>query len=419
MSVASDKGHTLPAGRLAHIPADRVVDFDMFAPPGGKTDIHEAWRTLHAPGVPEVVWTPHNGGHWIATRAKQINEVFSDHKRFSSRVFLLPKESGEQFNVFPGSLNPPEHAPFRALLTPVFTPKAVLTLERMIRAIAIELIEAVRLRGSCNFNAEYGDIFPLKVFMLLVDLPFEDAPRLKKIVDELLRPSGELSFGEATQKLIEYLTPHIDTRMGKKGEDLLSRVVNGDIKGRPMTRDEAINTSISVLAAGLDTVANFAAFALLYLARHPVHRRELAENSVLIPNAVDELLRRFPVAMAAREVRRDMEFYGAQIKEGEMILAPGPLAGLDDRWNKCPLEVDFNRESIKHATFGFGVHHCAGAHLARMEMRITLEEWLARIPDFEVKAGFDITYTGGHVCVVDELPLTWDPASTIDRASGN
>ncbi|WP_157220731.1 cytochrome P450 [Flavisphingomonas formosensis] len=397
----------------AHVPEDRVVDFDMFAPPGGKQDIHGAWMTLHRPGIPEVVWTPRNGGHWIATRAKQINEVFSDHKRFSSRVFLLPKENGEQFNVIPGSLNPPDHGAFRALLTPILSPKAVTALEGMIRDLAVDLIEGMRLRGSCTFNHDYAEILPLKVFMLLVNLPFDDAIGLKRVAEQLVRPSSQMAFGEAMQHLIAYLTPHIDARMGTDADDLLSRIVNGAIKDRRMTRDEAINMSISVLAAGLDTVANFASFALLFLARNPDRRRELIDNPGLIGNAVDELLRRFPVAMAAREARADLEFWGAQIKEGEMVLAVGPLAGLDDRWNENPLEVDFNRGNIKHAAFGFGVHHCAGAHLARLELRITLEEWLTRIPEFEVAPGTEITYSAGHVCVVDQLPLVWDPSSTV------
>lgn len=273
------------AERPSHVPADRVVDFDMFAPEGGKEDIHEAWSRLQQPGVPEVVWTPRNGGHWIATRAKQITEVFSDHKRFSSRVFLLPKSSGEQWEVLPGTLNPPDHSPFRALLTPMFSPKAVLGLEGMIREIAVDLIEAVRLEGRCNFNSQYGEIFPLKVFMLLVRLPFDDAPRLKRTIDEMLRPTGIMTFAEANQQLVDYLLPHIEARIGNGEDDLLSRIVNGSIKGRPMTREEALNMSVSVLAAGLDTVANFAAFALLFLARNSEKRQELIDHPDRILNA--------------------------------------------------------------------------------------------------------------------------------------
>jgi camphor 5-monooxygenase len=97
----------LLAERLAHVPKDRVLDFDMFAPPGGRSDIHAGSKTLHAPGIPDVIWTPRNGGHWIVTRAKQIAEIFTDYERFSSRVYSLPKEGGENFGMIPLSLSPP------------------------------------------------------------------------------------------------------------------------------------------------------------------------------------------------------------------------------------------------------------------------------------------------------------------------
>jgi cytochrome P450 len=399
--------------RPAHVPQDRVVDFDMFAPPGGRADIHAGWKTLHAPGIPDIIWTPRNGGHWIATRAPQIADVSADHEHFSSRVYLLPKESGEKFGMIPLSLSPPEHRPFRALLNTSFSPRAVDAIKDMIRAIAVELIEAVRLRGSCNFTTDYAEAFPLKIFMLMVNLPFSDAPRLKKLVDELLRPTGEISPAESTRRLAEYMSGYLSSRTGVEGDDLLTRIVNGEIDGRPITPEEALSMSLAVLAAGLDTVANFASFALLFLARNPDQRKELIADPELIPAAVDELLRRYPVAMGAREVRSDMEYCGVKLKQGEMILAPGPLAGLDEQWNANPLDVDFHRRPIKHATFGTGVHQCAGHYLARTEMRITLEEWLSRIPEFEVAPGAEITFTGGHVVTIDRLPLRWDPATTI------
>jgi cytochrome P450 len=403
----------LLAERPAHVSEDRVVDFDMFAPPGGKADIHAGWKTLHAPGIPEIVWTPRNGGHWIATRAKQIAEIYADYERFSSRVYLLPKESGEKFGMIPLSLSPPEHRPFRALLNAGFSPKAVNGITNIIRKIAADLIEGIRLRGYCNFTTDYAEAFPLKIFMLMVNLPFSDAPTLKKLVDELLRPTGELSPGESAGRLAEYMAGYVDARIGAQGDDLLTHIVNGEIDGRSITRDEALSTSLAVLAAGLDTVANFASFALLFLARNPDRRRELIADPELIPRAVDELLRRYPVAMGARELRSDIEYCGVQMKKGEMILAPGPLAGLDEQWNANPLEVDFHRRPINHATFGGGVHQCAGHFLARTEMRITLEEWLSRIPEFEVAPGAEITFTGGHVVTIDRLPLVWDPATTV------
>jgi len=399
--------------RPPHVPEDRVVDFDIFAPPGGKQDIYAAWKTLQAPGVPEVVWTPRNGGHWIATRTKQIIEVYSSHKRFSSHIFLLPRETGEAFSNIPLALNPPEHGPIRMVINPALSPQGVKHLEGMIRTIAGDLIEGFRLNGGCNFTTEFAEIFPLKIFMGLVNLPFADAPQLKRAVDELLRPTGEMDVSEGTQRLLNYMTTYINERKRKPGDDLLSIVANAELKGRPTTFEESVSIGVSLLAGGLDTVANISSFVLLFLAQSPSHRRQLIEDTFLIPAAVEELLRRFPVSTSTRVAREDLDFYGAPIKYDDMILAAGPLAGLDDQVYDDPFEVDFRRQNIRYATFGFGNHICVGAHLARLELKIMIEEWLARIPQFSPDPTVEVTYTSGHVFTVDHLNLVWDPASTI------
>src|SRR5262249_10111771 len=150
--------------RPAHVPADRVVDFDMFAPTGGKADIYGAWKTLQASGIPEIVWTPRNGGHWIATRGKQIAEIYADYERFSARILLLPKEAGEEWSSPPSNVDPPRHRQYRALLNGNLSPKAVGGMEGVMRKAAVDLIEGLRRRGRCNFVAEFAEIFPLRVF---------------------------------------------------------------------------------------------------------------------------------------------------------------------------------------------------------------------------------------------------------------
>ena len=146
------------------------------------------------------------------------------------------------------------------------------------------------------------------------------------------------------------------------------------------------------------------------MARNPTARRELREHPERLPVAIMELARRFPLVTVGRELRHDMEFAGATLKKGEMIMAPTILHGLDETENPNPLHVDFARADVKHSTFGSGSHTCPGAHLARTETRIVLEEWLARIPEFRIAPGHLISYTGGIVGSVDALPLVWDTA---------
>ena len=179
-----------------------------------------------------------------------------------------------------------------------------------------------------------------------------------------------------------------------------------------MTFDECINFITQILIAGLDTVVNFMGYLFLYLARNPEDRRRLAADHSLIPAAVEELVRRYGLVTIGRLVTRDVDFHGVTLKKDDMIVLPTQLHGLDERENADPMTVDFARPPYKHSGFGKGPHHCVGAPLARVEIRVTLEEWLSRIPEFSVAPDAVIECMGGIVGCVRELPLVWDPATT-------
>lgn len=396
--------------RPDHVPAERVVDFDYYSPPKVEEGFHEAWHALQAEGIPDIVWTPRNGGHWITTSGMLQLEVFADHEHFSNRVVIVPKSIGEQHTMLPVVLDPPEHRPFRALINGPLSPKALNPKEEMIREAAVALIESIAPRGNCDFIADFAAHLPIRVFMALVELPVEDVPKIKLWSDEIVHPSGRMTYADAKAHFYAYLGPYLDQRTGANGMDMISQVINAPVDGRPLSREEMLDLTMQLLLGGLDTVYNFLGFIFLFLARNPGHRRELAEDITLIPAAINELLRRFPVVTMAREIRSDIEWHGVSLKKGEMILAASPIVGLDARLNAAPFEVNFRRRSVVHASFGKGPHLCAGAHLARMELRVTLEEWLSHIPDFEVDPGAEITFRGGIVGSVTELPLIWTPS---------
>lgn len=248
--------------------------------------------------------------------------------------------------------------------------------------------------------------------MSMVSLPASDVAKIKYWTDQIVHPDGSMSYAQAKQHIYDYLDPFIDARHGADGQDMLSRIINGRVHDRDLSRAEMQSLCMQMLLGGLDTVVNFMSFALLFLARNPAHRRALCAEPSLIPVAVEELLRRFPVVSLAREVKYDMDYDGVRLLKGEMVALPTPLAGTDGRVNELPLEVNFQRSASQHVTFGNGPHVCPGALLARTEMRITLEQWLARIPEFEVAPNAEIRFRGGLVGVVDALPLLWQQTRT-------
>ena len=399
------------AAKPAHVPADRVVDFDIFNPPGIDDEgLHEAWKRLQESTPHEVVWTPHNEGHWIAVRGNRVRAMYRDPTHFSSHIIWLPKSEGEDYGLVPTRLDPPFHTPFREVLNKAIGVTATKAIEPLVRGIASRIIDEIAPNGRCNFTDDYAKRFPITVFLALLDLPLQDSHEMKVWIDQMTRPDGSMSMEEVMDNLFRYVDPVIDQRLGKDGTDLISRVINNDIDGRTMTRDEMRGLVSLLLVAGLDTVVNILSFFMEFLAKNPAHRKQLTDDPKLIRKGIEELFRRFPVVCEARMVKIDTECDGVTMMAGDMVCVPTLLGGTDDQMNECPMHVDFHRKKISHVTFGDGPHICAGQHFARLEATVTLEEWLKRIPEFEIAPGETISHKSGIVCTVEKLPLVWEPA---------
>lgn len=398
-----------PAVRPDNVPADRVFDFDIYRDVPEGMDFHQSWRVLMDSVPYSLMWTPHNGGHWVALRAGVSDTVMSDFARFSNHTVLVPKETaGEAYRLIPLSLDPPEHRPFRNLLNDNLGPKPLKPLEESVVDLTASLIEGFRPNGRCDFTHEFAEQLPVRIFMKIVDLPVEDLPELKHLADQYTRPDGSVPLDEVTQRFRDYLRPIIAERRASPGEDMISRMINGLVGGRPLTDVEAENICIQVLVGGLDTVVNMLGFIFSHLARDHELRRAIAADPSRIDDALLEFFRRFPVVSSAREVLHDLEFEGVHLKAGDMVMAPTIVAAMDEAMNEDPLEFRLDRKARRHATFGKGSHTCPGAHLARMEMRIVLREWFARIPEFRLADDAPLRYSNGIVGSVKPFMLEWD-----------
>lgn len=401
------------APRPSHIPPELVRDIDMYALDGIEEGYHEAWAALQAGDTPSLVWTPLTGGHWIAMNGPMVKAIYEDPEHFSSEVIFLPKEAGEKYAMVPTRMDPPEHTPYRQLLDTALNPARVRDLEALVRKCAVELIEPIAAKGSCEFSAEFARVFPVKVFMAMADLPMEDVPMLARFADDMIRAKGDTPeemakcLDDANQGFFRYVEPIIEARIGGTGNDLITAMVNGKINGEPMERDKALGLISLLLLGGLDTVVNFLGFMMLYLARHPEKVAEVAHDDLKLRRGVEELFRRFPVVSEARMVAKDFTYHGVELKHGEMVLLPTVLHGLDADENPDPWNVDWERKGLKHTTFGGGPHRCAGLHLARLEATVTLQEWLKHIPAFRLADGAKPVFQSGIVASVDGIPLVW------------
>ncbi|GLV26980.1 cytochrome P450 [Sphingobium sp. Cam5-1] len=397
-----------------HIPRDRIYDFDMYNPAGnGEKDYYDIWRTLQEPGVPDIIWTPHNEGHWIATRGSTVSEVLKDYTRFTSEIFFIPKTMGAEWDGLPSMLNPPEHTPYRQILNRYMGRDKIMAMEPEIRALSIELIEAFAADGHCELKSQLADIFPIKMFLALTKLPYEDADKLLRYVAMMMKPEGTAeemadSLVRGKKALYDYIAPVLAERTANPGSDIISGIAHATVDGRPLTTDEKNRLITIVLLGGLDTVLNFIPVCFAHLAQHPDVVEEIHKNADRLAMVSEELFRRFPLVNEGRMVAKDIEYDGVLLKAGDMVLAPTTMHGIDDRENECPMKVDFTRKKKSHSTFGAGAHVCAGMHLARIEVMILLEEWLKRIPRFRMKPGFKFITRSGIIGSADALELEWD-----------
>lgn len=390
-----------------HVPDRLVTDFDVYNPTSDAERFHEAFVDVQQATPHPFMWSPHHGGHWLAVRGPDVHALYADHDRFSSRYFFMPAAPGQ---VVMGALtlDPPEHQPFRAFLNAGMTPKIIGGRSDYVRTLAAELATEVLPQRGCEYISQVGDVLPLSVFLDLVELPLADRARLAAWVDAGTRHPDANERVVAFNNLAAYLQPFLDARKGQAGGDLISRTINADIAGRPIEAAEALGAAIHLLLAGLDTVSSLLSFVMLFLARHPEHRRELVEKPELIPAASLELIRRFPIVTMARQARVDIEVEGGGvIRKGEMLAIASQFFNLDPSIYERPLDVDWHRPVHKILTFGAGPHRCPGALLGRNELVIGLQEWLKKIPDFGVEAGAQVSVCGGTVSKITRLPLVW------------
>jgi cytochrome P450 len=246
-------------------------------------------------------------------------------------------------------------------------------------------------------------------------LPQSDLPIFLRWRDNLVRPDvAPGDFDAATKiradtgkEIKAYFEAALDQVRGGPAEGLLSELVHADFGGRPLTQDELLGISQLMLMGGLDTVTATLHCMVTYLARHPDRRRELVQDPSIIPAAIEELLRaETPVQVVPRVVVEPITMQGVDLEPGDAVMLVLGAANIDETVFDDPREVDFGRDMSRHVAFSGGNHRCVGAHLARLELRVALEEFHRRIPDYRIPDGVEIHFSPG-IRQANRLPLVW------------
>jgi cytochrome P450 len=375
---------------------------------------HDPFGVFDAARGKRAFFSPTYGGYWVLTGAADIREAFQHPELFSSRITGIPPTPRPR-KLLPLELDPPEHGRFRHPLAAVFSPQAVARLEPAIRATCRALVDGIADGGSAELLADFAVPFPTTIFVEILGLPDAEAPRFAAWNHALLHAHDRPEVrAEAKGQIAGYLDELVTRRMAEvaagegRADDLFAVLVQAEVDGRPLTRDEIFDYVFLLFIAGLDTVTAALGFSFAHLARNAEHRKALVADEALIPQAVEELLRAYSVVNPARTVTGDVEFAGACLREGDRVLLATVLANRDPAEFDDPTDVRFDRPSNRHLAFGAGPHRCLGSHLARCELQVALEEFHRRIPDYRIADGAVIRAHGGGAMGVDHLPLVWE-----------
>jgi len=288
--------------------------------------------------------------------------------------------------------DPPMHTAHRGLLSRVFTPKKMNALEPEVRALCARSLDPLIGAGRFDFVADLGAQMPMRVIGMLLGIPEDDQEAIRDGVDASLRTKPGQPMKPRAEGFVtgDAFAEYIDWRADHPSDDLMTEMLTAEFEDetgttRRLTREEILTYVQVVAGAGNETTTRLIGWAGKVLAEHPDQRRELAENPALIPNAIEELLRFEPPAPhVARYVARDVGVQGQTIPEGSIMVFLTGSANRDDRHYPDGDRFDINRKVGQHLTFGYGIHYCLGAALARLEGRIALEEVLKRFPEWDV-----------------------------------
>lgn len=398
-----------------HVPRHLIRDL-RFATGQIANDFDEPYQLterLLEDDIPPLMYYPYrisgrDGGAWVVSRYSDIANVYQDAETYSTEgVAAFQALIGETWPSIPLGIDPPDHAKYRLLLNPYFSPKAIDALEPKIRASANQLIDGFIGTGAVDFAYDFARVYPVRVFLDLMGFPISMFEQFLAWEFEILHSGGDLErMRGAVRGIIAYLRAFIADTRKNPSDRLTSKIVSGRVDGRPLTEDETIGTVFFLWLGGLDTVASTLSQMFRRLSLTPALRKQLVDNPAAIPDAAEEFLRVQPLVNSTRKLKRDLQLHGVGLKKGDHIMCLNSVGNFDPQEFKCPREVRFDRQPNRHFTLAGGPHRCLGSHLARRELRVALEEWLRRIPEFEIKPGADRTVVPGLMSA-RHLELVW------------
>jgi cytochrome P450 len=410
--------------------ADRsVVDFDHHT-----VDYQEHTREIYADLRQRcpVAWSERYGGYWVVSSYERVWEALRDHDTFSSGKWTAPDGTWRGGDVIPDTpsppllpldTDPPEWNGLRRILNPWLAPKQVDDRQPLFDQYATELMDGVIEKGQFDLILDFANPMPAMATLNLVGIGLEEWHRWAEPHHAVQYAAmGTPEFDAAMSGLQwqrDQLAEMIESRRHSPRDDLLTAVARAEIEGRPLSADDGAALVLTVIGGGVDTTTSVVANVAMYLCRHKDRRSWLIDDiDGRLPNAIEEFLRVFPpVPAVARTVKKDASLGGQQMCPPERALLSVTAANHDASEFEAADEIQLDRSTNRHVTFGIGIHRCVGSNAARAMVRTMLTHLLRRMPDYEVDESRCVRY--GPSSAVDgwiSVPVTFTPGSRSEES---
>lgn len=356
-------------------------------------------------------------GFWALSRYDDVRAALLDHATYCSGQGFTLEDIGDFALPMLLGMDPPDHTRLRATINRALTPRRVSALEQPVRELARELLDRMSPRGSGDIIADFAAILPMAVIARMLGVPAADQGRLRELSDVMLHRNDSVrgvpeGGKQAAAEIYAYFEGLLAARGAGDADDLLSLLLAAEQRGE-ISHVEILGFCFLLIIAGNETTTKLIGNMVCELDRHPRECERLLRDPTLVPNAVEEVLRyASSTHMMARTLTSDVELHGRRMEKGRKVAIILASANRDERRWPTPDVFDVGRDTSEHLAFGFGVHHCIGAALARLEGRIALAELLAHMPDFRVERdGLERAHSG-NVVGYTHVPVRFTPGRT-------
>ena len=394
--------------QLQDIPAELVSDFDIVGDVGLVADPQQRLLETLAKDPRDIVYTPHNGGHWLVTSHELGREILSNADLFGSFPIGIPANMEQRPRLIPLESDAAAHRRYRRLLLPIFEPAAVQRLQAGAETLAQEVLDEVLPDGEFDFLWRVAKPISMGLFVRQLGLEPERLDDFYAWESGFYRAPTMEERIECGQNIGAYLSAVVSQHVEHPRDDIVTMLLNVEVEGEKLSQEEVQSICYLLFLASIDTVATMLSFIVRHLARDQVLFRRLKEDRSAIADSVDELLRMHAFINLNRICERDTVFHGVAFRAGDNIVVPSFVTDRDERVFADPDAFNADRskrEKNQHHAFGAGAHKCIGLHVAKMEVRVVLEAIFDRISSLELVSESAVTGHGGTTMGLDTIPI--------------